>query len=142
MSKPFDLQEALAGKPVETVSGKPVTQLKTFELADGGRCLFGVINDNVWSWFSNGTYGWNAVIDAPNDLRMTTVKKVYFYNMWSRKGGYWSCPGPGVYHFFTGPFFNSEQAESDSRNPGTFNLSGKPKNPRTFVRTIEIVVEE
>lgn len=45
--KPFDLAAALAGKPVITGAGKPVTNIKVFEGVMDGFSLAGVLNGTV-----------------------------------------------------------------------------------------------
>jgi hypothetical protein len=53
--KLFNLEAALAGAPVVTRDGREVTQLKLFELK-GREPLYGVIENNVYRWDSNGVF--------------------------------------------------------------------------------------
>ena len=52
--KPFNLKEALEGKPVVTRDGREVTQLQKFDC--GTINLAGVIDDYVHTWFEDGVY--------------------------------------------------------------------------------------
>ena len=62
--KPFDLERALAGEPVVTRDGRPVTQLTLFEGIEG-YCLFGVVDAAVRRWLIGGyrNYGLNSSED-------------------------------------------------------------------------------
>ena len=51
--KPFDLEAALAGAPVITRDGRPVTQLHKFD-ATTPLCLVGVVGGEVYSWCLEG----------------------------------------------------------------------------------------
>jgi hypothetical protein len=56
--KPFDLEQALAGAPVCTREGKPVTQLTKFDLHEKGVVrLVGVTSGrHIERWYPNGSY--------------------------------------------------------------------------------------
>jgi len=56
--KPFDLEQALAGAPVCTREGKPVTQLTKFDLPEKGVVrLVGVTSGrHIERWYPNGSY--------------------------------------------------------------------------------------
>ena len=70
--KPFDLEAALAGAPVVTRSGKPVTQLVKFDAIRSPFNLFGVVDGEVYSWGESGGY----------DLFMATVKREGWINIY------------------------------------------------------------
>ena len=53
--KPFNLERALAGDPVVTRAGEPVTQLTVFD-ADEMDYIYGVVNREVLSWNDSGQY--------------------------------------------------------------------------------------
>lgn len=73
--KKFNLEEALAGKPVVTREGKPVTQLVKFEdVDDPYRVLVGVVDRNILAWSSSGMYSYDST-DNSNDLFMAPEKK-------------------------------------------------------------------
>ena len=52
--KPFDLERALAGDPVVTRDGRPVTQLTLFEETDTDYCLYGVAGGTLLNWRKTG----------------------------------------------------------------------------------------
>lgn len=54
--KPFNLQEALAGKTVVTRSGKTVTQFAQFSLVQDEYSLYGVIEGRIHRWLRSGEY--------------------------------------------------------------------------------------
>jgi hypothetical protein len=70
--KPFNLERALAGDPVKSRDGRPVTQLTLFVTSDR-EYLAGVINDEVKWWKPTGRY-WGGE-DCIYDLFMTSSKK-------------------------------------------------------------------
>jgi hypothetical protein len=53
--KPFDLERALAGDPVVTRYGEPVTQITKFDIY-GTHVLRGVLEGQLVSWCDNGRY--------------------------------------------------------------------------------------
>lgn len=55
--KPFDLQQALAGKPVQTRDGRKVSNLIVYEGPTGAEYLIGVPDGNnaPMIWYVNGT---------------------------------------------------------------------------------------
>ena len=70
----FNLEQAIAGAPVQTRDGRPVTQLVKFDFSFGPVRLAGVIDDHrVGVWLADGldcTFG-----NSQSDLLMATVKK-------------------------------------------------------------------
>jgi hypothetical protein len=56
--KPFDLEKALAGEPVVTRDGNPVTQLIKFEAKEerDGYVLYGVVNNKIFTFLDSGKY--------------------------------------------------------------------------------------
>lgn len=69
--KPFNLQAALAGAKVVTVSGEPVTGLHWFEgVRDGFMNLFGVVDGEILSWHDNGAFAFDKSKASRLDLRM------------------------------------------------------------------------
>jgi hypothetical protein len=67
--KPFDLKAALAGAPVVTVSGMPVTSLHLFEGVHQTNALFGVCDGGVESWSDDGRFNMSSLYKNL-DLRM------------------------------------------------------------------------
>ena len=56
--KPFNLEKALAGEPVVTREGNPVTQLIKFEAKEerDGYVLYGVVNNKIFTFLDSGKY--------------------------------------------------------------------------------------
>ena len=55
--KPFNLEKALAGEPVVTRDGNPVTQLIKFEaIVEDGYLLYGVVNNKIRNFLESGKY--------------------------------------------------------------------------------------
>lgn len=71
--KPFNLQEALAGKPVVTRMGDKVTGFHVFPAATYQR-VFAVLRGDIISLNERGQY-WNNGTEADNDLFMASEKK-------------------------------------------------------------------
>ena len=65
----FNLEQALAGHPVCTRDGRPVTQLVKFDVNEG-YLLCGVIDGEFYRWGDDGTWGMDAL-----DLFMAPTKK-------------------------------------------------------------------
>jgi hypothetical protein len=71
--KPFDLSAALAGAPVCTRGGRPVTQLTHFTVTS--ECpLVGVIEGEFFRWMLDGSFP-SSLDDSRLDLVMAPVKK-------------------------------------------------------------------
>lgn len=70
--KKFNLEEALAGKPVITRSGEEVTQLVLFKV-DGDSPLVGVVGKVIKSYAKEGN--WLPGKDSSYDLFMKPTKK-------------------------------------------------------------------
>ena len=70
--KPFNLEEALAGKPVVTLIGQEVTQLTIFNAKKSNTNLVGVVDGNIESWTTKGKY---LDQETSLDLFMKTEKK-------------------------------------------------------------------
>jgi len=72
--KPFSLEEALAGAPVQTRDGRPVTQLVKFDFSFGPVRLAGVVDDRrVGVWMADGLDC--ICCNSQSDLLMAPVKK-------------------------------------------------------------------
>jgi hypothetical protein len=98
--KLFSLEEALAGAPVQTRDGRPVTQLVKFDFSFGPVRLAGVIDDHrVGVWLADGldcTFG-----NSQSDLLMAPVKKTG----WIARYMY----GHGNGFYINGVIFDSEE---------------------------------
>jgi hypothetical protein len=80
--KPFNLQDALAGKPVVTRQGKKVTQLHLFD-SNMDQPLVGLIEDefDVQSWNEYGKYFADET-EAYSDLFMEDEKISLWVNVY------------------------------------------------------------
>jgi hypothetical protein len=83
--KPFNLEEALAGKPVVTRSGLEVTQITLFTI-DNRYPVHAVVGGgkDVSSFMLDGSYIYGEEGDM--DLFMATTKKQGFINIYQGKG--------------------------------------------------------
>ena len=77
--KPFNLEEAKAGKKVVTRDGIEVAQLTEFN-GIGDFCLFGVVNGVLKSWNKRGEEWRNN--KSSNDLFMATEKKTVYIGVY------------------------------------------------------------
>lgn len=86
--KPFNLQEALAGKPVVTDTGQRVTDLHRFKTASD-YCIYGVVEtetardrpDHVGMWTTEGCSA------SGRFLSMPTTKKTGWINIYKGFNG-------------------------------------------------------
>jgi hypothetical protein len=86
--KPFSLEEALAGAPVQTRDGRPVTQLTNFSVTSD-YSLVGVIEGELYKWMRNGGYP-SPYVESERDLFMAPIIRTG----WIARYGYELCPGP------------------------------------------------
>jgi hypothetical protein len=84
--KQFNLESALAGKPVITGNGRKVTQLHLFN-TNTEQPLLGIVegDEDIFSWGTNGKY--NANKDTSFDLFMATEKKSVWVNVYESEEG-------------------------------------------------------
>ena len=92
--KPFNLERALAGDPVVTRDGRPVTQLASFK-AKGQNTLYGVIDGYVGSWTPEGR--WSVDVELPNDLFMAPTKRGGWMNVYTRGNDHYVARGGDIY---------------------------------------------
>ena len=107
--KPFNLEEALAGKPVVTRDGLKVIQLHLFEcdlrfplgaVIENGNCIFGFKKDGTWT-----------NVPSDYDLFMASPEKTVWVNL---------------YHDWTGRYDSQEKADSWANNsPASPRIGGK-----------------
>lgn len=132
MSRPFNLLDAMRGKPVETVGGVPVTQLRRFESTEPS--LVGVMNGKIYCWSFNGYSPEGPFMS----LVMTTKKTIQYLNLFCRPARinlYY--PQSSMTFFLTGPFPTEEMAKMDARA----SMHGNAR-PRIFVRMLTVETEE
>lgn len=117
--KLFNLQEAIAGKPLVTRDGRDVTQFVKFDV-DTYFVLFGVVDGGICHW---NCLGRSARIhthihkDCADDLFMKTVKKRVYVTLY--KSGHF-----GMY-----------ENENDAQEAGINSYSG------TFAIAVPIEIE-
>jgi hypothetical protein len=80
--KEFNLESALAGKPVVTRNGKKVTELYLFKSAKLIQPLYGIIegDEDVLAWTTNGIY--HPTKETGFDLFMVEQKKSVWVNVY------------------------------------------------------------
>jgi len=83
--KPFNLEEALAGKPVVTLRGVEVTQLHLFEI-DHIYPLSAVVEGELIQYTIKGEF--RSDYESGWDLFMAEEEKAQWINIWETKYGY------------------------------------------------------
>jgi len=81
--KPFNLEEALAGKPVVTREGRKVLQLHCFKnISKENECISVIIEgyNSIRNLYENGRY--LETQDHPNDLFMAEEKIEFWHNVY------------------------------------------------------------
>lgn len=81
--KPFDLEKALAGEPVVTRDGRPVTQVTKFDAPNDPNPVIAVIDGDTQSFTLTGAY-YSQSREHQYDLFMATktVKKEGWVNLY------------------------------------------------------------
>jgi len=69
--KLFSLEEALAGHPVQTGDGRPVTQLTNFSVTSD-YSLIGVIEGEFYKWMRDGGH-LSSYVESERDLFMAPI---------------------------------------------------------------------
>jgi hypothetical protein len=87
--KPFNLERALAGDPVVTRDGRPVTQLTLFNIP-GRFPLVGVVDNSNESWTPTGLFCVNGKTSY-FDLFMAPKKRTVWVNLYPTPGTYLSA---------------------------------------------------
>jgi hypothetical protein len=82
--KPFDLERALAGDPVVTRNGRPVTQLVKFDVGNVISPVCGVLGDNILTWRVDGRHFSNC--GSTYDLFMAPKKRTVWVNLYPDSG--------------------------------------------------------
>jgi hypothetical protein len=88
--KPFDLSAAVAGAPVQTRDGRPVTQLTHFSVTSD-YSLVGVIEGEFYKWMRNGGYS-SSYVESERDLFMAPIIRTGWIARYRcpRKEGYYA----------------------------------------------------
>ena len=82
--KPFNLEKALAGDPVVTRDGIPVTEIVRFNGLPHDRRLYGIINGGLVSFLDNGRFSVFEFNETKYDLFMAPkiIKKSGWINIY------------------------------------------------------------
>lgn len=92
--KPFNLVDALAGKPVMTQDGRKVVRIFYAEEAhDNSKVICILECGTLYSYYEDGTYTCNA--SSLLDLVMAPQKKEGWINLY--QGAVWRCPSDTIY---------------------------------------------
>ena len=120
--KPFDLERALSGDPIQTRSGKPFIQIHKFDTKDDD-CLYGVVDGEVLSFTKDGRFNPSYGI-SEYDLFMAPKVREYWVNVYRNKNG--SLEMGAEYE-------SEEKAKSEKDAASSFSL--------TYITTIKLTEE-
>lgn len=114
--KPFNLEEALAGRPVVTRDGKQVNEIHRFKSADrNGQHLCAISHgESIWFW-DDGRYSIPRT-ETPWDLFMASVEKTFWVNLYGENNA--GTNGNRAAHY-------SSEAEADAGHGDGFRIGGK-----------------
>ncbi len=79
--KPFNLQAALSGAPVQTRDGRPVKIAGHNGAANEPNVVAGWMNGRVYGWYVNGKM---VIHDTTDDLFMAPEKKIGWINVYPK----------------------------------------------------------
>lgn len=102
--KPFNLQEALAGKPVVTRDGHKVTELHYFETAQLGEQLVFVVDRHLRMAYADGRIYRSEI--SPLDLFMVGEPREIWLNIY---------PAKTPYHFAAHPDRDEAERGADGQ---------------------------
>ena len=123
--KPFNLEEALAGKPLVCRNGKPVTQFVEFKDTDVIHPLVGVCDGMLMNWTMTGFYHTaDGMQPSEWDLFMAFEKKSIWINIYDNDSCMWSSYG-----------YDSKEG-ADEANKVVINICDS-----VYIKTIEITNE-
>lgn len=89
-TKPFNLEEALAGARVVTRDGREVSQLRKFD-AEEEYCLIGVVSGKICSWAISGIF-WERNKTSETDLFIAVEPQIIYANVFEGKNGLFVAP--------------------------------------------------
>ena len=116
----FDLERALAGEPVITRDGREVTQLTLFNVENNIYPLYGVVNNTIVRWTSEGIYYKFSEKDD-GDLFMKPKVVERFYNVYCNET---------INHLLLGEGFRTKEEAKENA-----------KNQLNYVKTIRVTNE-
>lgn len=85
MSKPFNLEAALAGEPIETRDGRKVTELHYFKTSGESFSVIAIVDGYSHSYTTNG--GYQLYRDHELDLVMSAKKHTVWHCVFKNRGG-------------------------------------------------------
>lgn len=126
--KPFNLQEALAGKPVVTRDGRKVTEIKHFKTAtDSYQDVVAVVAGRIQEFTLSGSFYSMGGALSTYDLFMDSTQKTGWINLYKGKDQYSS----GNLHVHTGYGLYS-----------THKDAYEYRAPSLYIATVEVTWEE
>lgn len=134
MPKSFNLEAAIAGKPVETGGHQfLITQLTWFKDLIGAEGIYplrGICNGSLQKWTACGV----SSVSSGYNLVMRTMKRTYYVNIFSRE---WPVARGGGSYFFIDPLRSDSEEEAIASIP----KQSQHSLPRVFHKTIAIEVD-
>lgn len=95
--KPFDLQKALAGEPVVTRDGKPVTQITKFDANERRYCVAAVIDCEIETFSIDGKFRIEDISQYDLFMATKTVKKEGWVNLYKGFDGKYPVTGSTIF---------------------------------------------
>jgi hypothetical protein len=80
--KPFNLLQALEGKPVITRNGELVTEIIQFANISSPYCIAGICNGTIYTWSIDGQIDVISDLEHKKDLFMAEESKTIWINVW------------------------------------------------------------
>ena len=114
--KPFNLERALAGDPVVTRNGRPVTQIHNFSVADDPYSLRGVVDETIKARTPIMGKAWLTGAESAMDLFMAPKTRTVWVNLYPSECSLIS--GDYVYH-------ESEEAADSNASASSPRLGNK-----------------
>lgn len=85
--RPFNLEEALAGKPVVTRDGRAATEIHYFKTLESNSRVVAVVDGSMWSYRETGRLCTGDVVESNLDLFMATQKVTKWGNVYKAFNG-------------------------------------------------------
>lgn len=117
-TKPFNLEEALAGKPVVTRDGQQVKKITRFDVNQTNPySVYGLVGDIIGNWTESGKYVAGTPSENPLDLFIETEAICIWVNVRKKRD-----------RLFVEHYYLEEEAVENARDTSGF----------TFIKTIKI----
>jgi hypothetical protein len=121
--KPFNLQEAIAGKPIQTRDGRVLKFVAHVpEAYEGSRVVVVNFKGHIWSYPDTGQ---NYEEEGDNDIVMAPVIKTYYVNVFKSN--------------YSGALFTSHPLDNKTEVEGH---KEEYSNNSTFIETLSFDIEE